>query len=145
LLRDHELDVVLVGGADDQDIAREVCALTRLGLINLVGRTSLREVIGVIQRARLAVGPDTGLMHIAAAVQTPVISLWGATSPQRTGPYGFADLVIQGTAPCVPCERRKCSIGRVCMRSITVDQIGCKIRNALDRNKRESISHASGD
>jgi len=144
LRRAHDLDAVLLGGANDQDVANEACALAGVSLINLVGRTSLREAIGVIQRARLAVGPDTGLMHIAAAVRTPVVSLWGATRPQRTGPYGFGDLVIQGTAPCVPCERRKCSIGRVCMRSITAEEIGGKIRNALDRNAREPISHAGG-
>ena len=120
-------------------------ALTSASLINLAGRTSLREAIALIQQARLAVGPDTGLMHIAAAVRTPVVSLWGATRPQRTGPYGFADLVIQGKAPCVPCERRTCSIGRICMRSITMDLIGRKIRNALDAKTGEPMSHASAE
>jgi lipopolysaccharide heptosyltransferase II len=145
LRRDHDLDVVLLGGASDQVLAQEVCAATRVGLINLVGRTSLREAIGVIQRARLAVGPDTGLMHIAAAVRTPVLSLWGATRPQRTGPYGFFDLVIQGTAPCVPCYRRSCAIGRVCLRSISAAQIGEKISNALRHSKSLSMTHASGE
>ncbi len=145
LQREHDLDVVLLGGGNEQVLAREACAATRVSLINLVGRTSLREAIGLIQRARLALGPDTGLMHIAAAVRTPVISLWGATSPQRTGPYGFFDLVIQGTAPCVPCYRRRCSIGRVCLRSITAAQIGEKISDALRHNTSAPITHASGE
>jgi lipopolysaccharide heptosyltransferase II len=142
LEREYGLEVVLLGAASDQNQADQASALTSAKLINLAGRTSLREAIALIQRARLAVGPDTGLMHIAAAVRTPVVSLWGATKPQRTGPYGFADLVIQGRAPCVPCERRTCSIDRICMSSITMDEIGRKIHNALDAETGEPISHA---
>jgi ADP-heptose:LPS heptosyltransferase len=77
------------------------------------------------------VGPDTGLMHIASAVGTPVVSLWGATSPRRTGPYGFGDLAIQGRAPCSPCYRKRCPIGRVCMQSIDVEEIMAKIEMGL--------------
>ncbi len=128
---DYRLDVVLLGGKEDQALALEAAADARVVVTNLVGRTSLREAIGIIDNAQLAVGPDTGLMHIAAAVRTPVISLWGATSPQRTGPYGFGNLVIQGHAPCVPCNRRRCSIGRICMKSISAEQIADKIDLAI--------------
>lgn len=72
-------------------------------------------------------------MHIAAAVGTPVVSLWGATSPARTGPYGFGDLVLQGRAACVPCYLRRCPIGHVCMKSIGADEIQDKIASALSR------------
>jgi heptosyltransferase I len=131
LQRNHNLEVVLLGGNEDRRIAAEVESLCRSKLINLVGQTSLREAIAVIQRAKIAIGPDTGLVHIAAAVQTPVISLWGATRPQRTGPFGFGNLVLQGEASCVPCQRRTCSIGRICLRSITAEQIVAKISAAL--------------
>ena len=144
-LRDeYQLGVVLLGGKDEEGIAREAVAQAGKPLTNLVGRTSLREAIGIIERARVAVGPDTGLMHIAAAVQTPVVSLWGATSPARTGPHGYADLVIQGKAPCVPCYRRECGIGRICMQSITTEQIADKIIAALGRKDGVQISHANG-
>jgi heptosyltransferase I len=140
---DYGLGVVLLGSKDDQPLAREVVALSRSKIIDLAGRTTLREAIGVIQHARIAVGPDTGLMHIAAALRTPVISLWGATSPRRTGPYGYTELVLQGKAPCVPCQRRTCAIGRVCLQSITPEQIGDKIRNVLGGAKRAPVTHAS--
>lgn len=142
LQRDYQLDAVLLGSNDDRALAREVEMHATSPLINLVGRTSLREAIGVIQRARIAVGPDTGLMHIAAAVRTPIISLWGATSPQRTGPYGYGELVLQGRAPCVPCQRRTCAIGRVCLQSITPEQIGAKMRKVLGDEKRAPMTHA---
>lgn len=139
---DYGLGVVLLGSKDDQPLAQEVVALSRSKVVDLAGRTTLREAIGIIQNARIAVGPDTGLMHIAAALRTPVISLWGATSPRRTGPYGYGELVLQGKAPCVPCQRRTCSIGRVCLQSITAEQIGAKIRNVLGDEKRAPVPHA---
>jgi len=142
LQSDYGLGVVLLGSKDDRPLAQEVVALSRSKLVDLAGRTTLREAIGIIQNARIAVGPDTGLMHIAAALRTPVISLWGATSPRRTGPYGYGELVLQGKAPCVPCQRRTCSIGRVCLQSITTEQIGTKIRNVLGNEKRAPVPHA---
>jgi heptosyltransferase-1 len=141
---EHQLDVVLLGGNDDQELARQAVAQTQTPIVNFVGRTSLRDAIGIIERAVVAVGPDTGLMHIAAAVKTPVISLWGATSPARTGPYGNANLVIQGKAPCVPCYRKRCAIGRICLQSITAEQIADKIFAALGRKDGIPISHANG-
>jgi heptosyltransferase-1 len=139
----YRFDVVLLGGKEDRSLALEAVAEARVGIVDLVGCTSLREAIGIIDRAQLAVGPDTGLMHIAAAVRTPVISLWGATNPQRTGPYGFGDLVIRGRASCVPCNRRRCSIGRVCMKSISAGEIADKIEFAISRGGGRQVHNAT--
>jgi lipopolysaccharide heptosyltransferase II len=139
LLRDRfQLDSVLLGAREDEEVAKQTLAGASVSVVNLVGRTSLREAIGVIARAQVAIGPDTGLMHIAAAVGTPVVSLWGATDPKRTGPYGFAHLVIQGEARCVPCRRRHCSIGRICMQSISKEQIAAKVEAALAERRQET-------
>lgn len=144
LRKEYQFDVVLLGGKDDQELAREAVALTKTPMTNLVGQTPLREAVGIIQRAAIAVGPDTGLIHIAAAVKTPVVSLWGATSPARTGPYGNANLVIQGKAPCVPCYRKRCAIGRICLQSIGAEQIADKIVVALGRKDGVQVAHANG-
>lgn len=137
---EYSLDVVLLGSKEDQNLAQAATVLTRSQVSNLAGKTSLREAIGIIQRAKVAVGPDTGLMHIAAAVGTPVISLWGATDPERTGPYGFGDLVIRGQAPCVPCYKRHCTIGRICMKSIDKDQMSAAIATALRHETQPRVS-----
>jgi heptosyltransferase-1 len=141
----HDLQIVLLGGKEDRSIAAEIMSRAAAPMINLVGQTTLAEAIGIIARARFAVGPDTGLMHIAAALRTPVVSLWGATSPLRAGPYGFEELVIQGKASCVPCYRRQCPIGRICMHSIDLEEIAEKIRMALSRGSSGSrdLYHAS--
>jgi lipopolysaccharide heptosyltransferase II len=138
LREQYNLGVILLGSKNDKTIAKEALEGYSQGVTSLVGQTSLSEAVGIIARARLAVGPDTGLMHIAAALGTPVVSLWGATSPVRTGPYGFEDLVIQGRASCAPCYRRRCPIGRICMQSIGAEEIQNKIIGALTRRPLQS-------
>lgn len=143
LQAEHDLDVLLLGGAQDRELARQTMVGASNRMVNLVGRTTLREALGIIQRAKLAVGPDTGLMHIAAAVGTPVISLWGATDPVRTGPFGFADLAIRGEAPCAPCLKKDCPIERICMQSITGAMIAEKVALALRHEPGALASHGS--
>lgn len=140
---EHQLHVLLLGGQEDEGLAREAMTLTDTPIIDLVGRTSLREAIGIIERATIAIGPDTGLMHIAAAVETPVVSLWGATSPARTGPYKYGHLVLQGRAPCVPCYRKRCTIGRICLQSIDTEQIAEKLMAAIKPEENRHVSHAN--
>jgi lipopolysaccharide heptosyltransferase I len=142
LRREHQLSVVFLGGANDRQLAEQSLALVGPGVVNLAGRTDLREAVGIIARAKVAVGPDTGLMHIAAALHVPVISLWGATDPVRTGPYGFESLEIKGAAPCSPCYRKHCAIGRQCMRSISTEDLAAKLKQVLDGATQESIRHA---
>jgi ADP-heptose:LPS heptosyltransferase len=102
----------------------------------------MREAIGIIAAAKLAVGPDTGLMHIAAALKVPVISLWGATDPARTGPYGFESFTIKGTAPCSPCYLKRCAIGRQCMRSIGTDEIAAQLKRVIAGATTDVVRHA---
>jgi ADP-heptose:LPS heptosyltransferase len=139
--RRHRLEVVFLGAAADRLLAGEAEALTTERVINLTGRTSLRDATAIIAQTRFCVGPDTGLMHLAAALGTPVVSLWGATDPTRTGPYGFSDLVIQGTADCSPCRLRHCAIGRVCMQSIGIETVLAMIDRALARGATARPAH----
>jgi heptosyltransferase-1 len=131
--RRYGLDVVLIGGKEDAGFAQEVVNDGSLRVINCVNQTSLREAIGILARAKVAVGPDTGLMHLCAAVGTPVVSLWGATSPARTGPFGYENLVVRGTAECSPCYLKHCPIGRICMQSIDIKEVADKVGEALSR------------
>ncbi|MGH7772399.1 MAG: glycosyltransferase family 9 protein [Candidatus Binatia bacterium] len=129
----YGMGIVLLGGKEDASFAQEVEDFRPLPVTNLVGQTSLREAVGVLSRARVAVGPDTGIMHLCAAVGTPVVSLWGATDPIRTGPHGYQDLVVQGKAACSPCYLRRCPIGRICMQSIDIEEVASKVGMALSQ------------
>lgn len=127
------LDAVIIGGADARRIGAETTALARRPPLDLTGQTSLREAYGVLARARVAIGPDSGPMHLAAAAGTPVVSLWGATTPARSAPYGSEDLVLVGGVPCTPCYRRRCPIGRACMQTITPTRVLAQVTRALER------------
>jgi heptosyltransferase I len=131
--RRYGLEIVLLGGKEDVQFAEAVANCGGLRATNCAGKTSLREAIGILARAKVAVGPDTGLMHLSAAVGTPVVSLWGATDPVRTGPYSNEELIIQGRAACSPCYLRRCPIGRICMQSIDVEQTIPKVEKALSK------------
>lgn len=130
-LSERGLGVVLLGGAGDVEFAAAVVANRPGPLLNLAGRSSLRDAIAILDRAAVAVGPDSGPMHICAALGTPVVSLWGATSPARSGPAGFGHLVVPGRADCSPCYRRHCPIERACMRAITPEAVLAQVDRAL--------------
>jgi lipopolysaccharide heptosyltransferase II len=122
---------ILVGTGADAAFGAAVARVARGGVRDLTGRTSLRQLMAVLRRCALAFGPDSGALHVAAAVGTPVVSLWGATSAQRSAPFGWERLALQGVAPCAPCFLRDCPIGRVCMTTITVELVLEKAREVL--------------
>jgi len=132
---------VLIGGPDEGELAAEVISeLKGTAALNLAGRTSLRDLIGIFSECAVAFGPDSGPMHIAAAVGCPVVSLWGSTAPRRSAPWGFADLAISGDILCHPCYLRDCPIGRECMRRISPDTVIATVRKAVASRRNETRS-----
>jgi heptosyltransferase-1 len=132
LYQRHALVPVLIGGADDRGLADGVRRhLDNIGVIDLVGRTRLKDLAAVFRHCRAAFGPDCGPMHIAAAVGCPIVSLWGSTAPERSAPWGFADLAIKAEIPCHPCYLRRCPIDRECMRRIEPAAVIAAVERAL--------------
>ncbi len=136
LARAHEgapaLFPVLIGGAEDAALGAEVMReLGGIEALDLTGRTRLRDLIAIFSECAVAFGPDSGPMHIAAAVGCPVVSLWGATAPERSAPWGFAELALRGAIPCHPCYLRECPIGRECMRRITPAAVVAMVRQGV--------------
>ena len=87
---------VLVGGPTEQeyDFGQAVCAHAGVGIKNLIGETTLKQLIAVLRQADVVVSPDSGPAHMANAVGTPVIGLYATSNPARTGPYSNLDWVI---------------------------------------------------
>jgi lipopolysaccharide heptosyltransferase II len=124
--------VCLTGGPADREAASHARDAAGPGLVDLVGRTSLPELVSLLARARLWIGCDTGPMHIAAACGTPVVALFGAADERRTGPYGAGHRVVRTSPPCAPCNRRSCPLPRhVCMEDLSVEQVLAVARAAL--------------
>lgn len=95
-------------------------------VVNLAGRTTLRELCAALQWCRVLLTNDTGPMHVAAALGVPVVVPFGSTAPELTGPGLPGDAqhqLIRGQAPCAPCFRRDCPIDFRCMTSISVERV----------------------
>jgi len=90
------MNTVLTGGPDklEVDFSRQIAALCEKTPINLVGRTSLKELYAVLNKASIMISPDTGPAHMAASAGTPVIGLYASSNPARTGPFSFLQLAI---------------------------------------------------
>jgi heptosyltransferase-2 len=104
------------------------------GAFNLAGQTTLRELMAVLKFSRLLLTNDTGPMHVAAALGTPVVVPFGSTSPELTGPGLPGDArhrLIKADAPCSPCFLRSCPIDFRCMAGITVEQVVEAVREAV--------------
>lgn len=108
----HELrlgSVALIGGPDDRAAIQAVMAEMQTTPLNLTGQTSPELLPALLASASVLVSNDSGPMHIAAAMGTPVVALFGPTSPLRTGPYGKAHRVFTSGVPCSPCFSRTCT------------------------------------
>ncbi len=108
-------DILIVGSAEERDIAGAVAAGLERPALNLAGQTSLRELVALIGLGRLFVTNDTGPMHIADALGTPILSIFGPTDPVATGPGRARSAVLKIDVPCWPCLYRKCPYDHRCM------------------------------
>ena len=122
---------VILGGSADATLASGMATriTARIGsnnITNVAGKTSLRELCAILKACALVVTNDTGPMHVAAAVGTPVVVPVGSTSPELTGPLSAVDLphqILLGDVPCAPCFLRECPIDFRCMKSISAEQV----------------------
>ena len=129
-LADRGAAVILVGAGADRDAGREIesalPAATRV--LNVIGRTDLRLLTGVLERCRAFVSNDSGAMHLAAAIGVPVTAIFGPTDERVTAPAGAAggrpahDVILHPVF-CRPCMLRDCPIDHRCMKRITVDRV----------------------
>lgn len=125
------IPVVIGGGVLDASLAAEIEAAAEIPPVNLVGRTSLKQLAHIIRHARLTLGGDTGPVHLSAGVGTKTVMVMGPTDANRNGPYGQLDNAIEADWDCKYCWKRACPKGRECLARISVDQVKEKIMCVL--------------
>ena len=133
-LADAGSQVWLLGSERERKLGEAVRAASdRDGVVNLCGRTTLADAVDLLGAASVAVTNDSGLMHVAAAVDTHVIGLYGSSSPGYTPPLTErADILYRGL-DCSPCHKRKCPLGHFnCMMELSVDAVAGAAMTALD-------------
>jgi len=120
---------LLFGGKSDAVITNQIESAIRdpqSAIINLAGKTSLRELMALLKLCRVLLTNDTGPMHVAAALGTPVVVPFGSTSPELTGPGRPGDArnqLLKSDAPCAPCFRRECPVDFRCLNGISVERV----------------------
>jgi heptosyltransferase-2 len=119
---------VIFGGEGDVSLAewieRDLADASGQPPLNLAGRTSLRELAGALKLCSFVLTNDTGPMHLAAAVGTPLVAIFGSTSPELTGPvFSPRARVVRTNVPCSPCFRQECPIDLRCLHGINIDEV----------------------
>ena len=125
--------VVFTGSAEDREKLAAVIHQAGLSeLHNWAGTTNLRELAYLCKKATVVISTDSGPMHLAAVLGTPVVALFGPTAPWRTGPYGNIHRVIRAHSDCSPCFQRTCD--KVdCMSAIEVEEVFRAVVEQLDK------------
>ncbi len=122
-LAQRGLDIVLLGSPKDAAVTEEI-ARPAPQARDLAGQTTLNDAIDLLAGARLAVTNDSGLMHIAAAVGTPVLAVYGSTAPHNTPPLTDRRELLWLDLACSPCHKRTCPLGHLdCMNRLDVAQV----------------------
>ena len=125
LARRHGARILVTGSLLDLPLARRLADRMHHAPFVAAGRTDLRLLIALLKRIDLLVTLDSGPMHLAAAVGTPLVALFGPTDPRLNGPYGGEGTIVRVSLPCSPCRKRRCQIqdDRLCMRSISEEAV----------------------
>ncbi|MYM99145.1 lipopolysaccharide heptosyltransferase II, partial [Duganella vulcania] len=125
LARDGAARIVLLGSPKDQPACAEVAAGIAGGAVfNLAGATSLAEAIALIAGSAAVVANDSGLLHIASALNRPVVALYGPTDPGHAPPFSDLAASLSLRLDCAPCKQRECPLGHQdCMVKLTPELV----------------------
>jgi heptosyltransferase II len=140
LLAERQESFLILGGMEDEAYLKPLLELAdkknRDRLHLLAGRTSPTVLAAMLERCKLLVTNDTGPMHVAAAVGTPTVALFGSTSPTWTRPFGISHEVIYKHLECSPCFQKTCPIGYKCLHAISVQEVFESVKRKLRRPGR---------
>ncbi|MBW2237648.1 MAG: lipopolysaccharide heptosyltransferase II [Deltaproteobacteria bacterium] len=118
----YDAKIVFTGGPDDRPTIQDIMAAMKGHAANLAGHTTLKMLAALYEKMVFVVSTDTGPMHMAAAVGTSVVALFGPTAPWRTGPFGSIHQIVRAELDCAPCFKRECKTID-CMEQISVQQV----------------------
>jgi 3-deoxy-D-manno-octulosonic-acid transferase len=136
--KELDYEVIFTGGPDDKKGIDEILKTISVPVYNLAGLTNLSELAELYKRAELFIGGDTGPMHLAVAIDLPVVAIMGPTNPRIYGPYGDKNIVVRDNRlSCLNCWKRKCPHQQECMKNISVEQVFTAVQRVLGVNRSE--------
>ena len=122
---------LLIGGPGEVEIGEQVIKRIESDAVNLIGRTTVRQMMAVIARSSLMITNDSGPMHIAAALGIPVVALFGPTDPVATAPASDRWRLVKKPVECAPCLKRKCPTDHRCMTNIEPEDVMKAVKDLL--------------
>jgi heptosyltransferase-2 len=123
LIKEKKAKVIFFGSRGERRMIEQIVESMDGKPVNLTGKTEIRELMGLIFHCDLFVTNDSGPMHIASALDIPLISIFGSTDSITTSPVGLQNLIVRKEIECSPCLLRECPIDHRCMSSISVDDV----------------------
>jgi heptosyltransferase-2 len=140
---------LLVGGPGEAAIGSEIESRMRSKVLNLIGKTSVRQLMGLLASVDLVITNDSGPMHVAAAFNRPIVALFGPTDHLTTSPLCSRFLLVRKEAECAPCLKRRCPTDHRCMADIYAKDVLEAVEALLKADKggnadSRELLHASG-
>ncbi|PIP37720.1 MAG: lipopolysaccharide heptosyltransferase I [Desulfobacterales bacterium CG23_combo_of_CG06-09_8_20_14_all_52_9] len=139
LIRRHSVRIIFTGSREDSAMVGAIRGRMKEPAAGVTGKTTLNVLSAIYENAACVLSTDTGPMHLAAAVGTPVVALFGPTAPSRTGPFGKRHRVLRTKMACSPCFKRECLLKRhganvtaLCMEQISVQDVIEAVEGRMD-------------
>ncbi len=121
---------VLFGTAKDEEVGAEIAAALGEKCLNLIGKTTLEQLIEELRKCQLLLTNDTGTMHLATLLGVPVVAVFGSTEPRLTGPLGSGNAIVRHQVECSPCFLRECPLDFRCMKAVSVEEVATAVGSA---------------
>lgn len=134
LQKEMNAELILLGDEEDMPIARDISTSLIRPVWDLAGRTNLQELAALLSRVQCAVTNDSAILHLATAVGTPVVGIFGPTNPAFYRPTGPHDEVVRLDLPCSPCGLAQCprtDFPRECLEALGPDRVIAAVRRIL--------------
>ncbi len=131
LVSEYGVNIVLTGGPGEKEIGQDIAAAMSAKPLNLIGQTSVRQLMAVLASVRLLVSNDSGPMHVGAAFGVPIVAVFGPTDHTTTSPKADICRIIRKATDCAPCLLRQCPTDHRCMKAITADDVLAGVRDLL--------------
>lgn len=119
----YDAKIVLTGGPGEKEIGCEIASAMSAPSVNMVGKTSVREMMALLAHSRLLVSNDSGPMHVASAFSVPIVAVFGSTDHTTTCPASQNVKIVRKQIDCAPCLLRQCPTDHRCMTAITTDDV----------------------
>ena len=131
--REFGMRSLVLWGPGEQTLAGAVAAASD-GAAEAAPPTTVSDIVGIARGAQLMISGDTGPLHIAGAVATPIVALFGPTRPERNGPWAVRDITVSRVAQCACLYERRCRRPVACIDDIAVDEVMAAVRQRLHAN-----------